>query len=258
MTPDNPWQQIALEEEMQVDRQIGLLYFRVEMENKELWIGYLYKERSSGDTADLSSEEPLDDDLEWTRWSFSEPPETLFLQPCLPDKTIVVHSEYPQHILPGDKARIFVGIPATVRFKLHRKEEQTLMELSSEPLPRTWFGDRLEGELCYGWSTRARRFIPEMSKDINRIGCPVNIRNSAEEELNFDKFSHRVTQLYVYKHNGGLWTDETQITYLGEEEMSEIVSQGKLPEELKGAEQVTLPREEVRRSFVSRTFLGLI
>lgn len=255
MSPDYPWQQIALEDGSEVDRQIGYLYFRVELENKELWIGYRYKNIDAGSS---SSDVPADEDLEWSRWSFSTNPDTLTLQPCLPDKTIVVHSEYPQHILPGDEARIYVGIPATVRFKLHRKEEQTLLELSSEPLPRTWFGDRLEGELCYWWSTRARRFIPDMNKDSTRIGCPIHIKNRADEELNFDKFSHRVTQLYVYKFEGGLWTDETQISYLGEEEMSELISQGTLPEELKGAEQVTPPREEVRRSFVSRTFLGLI
>ncbi len=258
MAEENPWRAVNLEEGMEMDRQIGLLFFRVEMEYGELWIGYRYVEEEEASTGGANVSAPADDDLEWVRWSFSNPPEKLELQPYLPDKPMVVHSEYSQHILPGDEARIFIGIPATVRFNLQRKKEQHLLELSSEPLSRTWFGDRLEGELCYWWSTRARRYMPEMNKTQHRIGCPVTIKNSSDEELNFEKFSHRVTRLHIYRYNGGLWTDETQISYLGEEDMSEVIARGRLPKELQGAEKVTSPRDDAQRSFISRTFLGLV
>lgn len=255
MPQDNLWNAIPLKEDMKYEKRIGTLYFRIEVEDNELWIGYQYEDDREENSA---NEEIIDEDLEWHRWSFATLPDSLRLKPYLPDKAMVVHSEYPQRLLPGDQARIFVGVPSTIRFESDRDREHPLLELSSERLSRTWFGDRVEGELCYWWSTRARRKVPEMKKEKTRIGCPVKIINKSDEELYFEKFCHRVTRLQVYLYEEGLWTEETEIAYKGEEDLSDVTVQGRLPREFKGAEKIAPAREEARRSLAVRTFLSFI
>lgn len=256
MSTDSIWSEVTLQEGMEHEQQIGTLYYRMEVEQEEVWIGYIHRE--NGKDQPTSSDEITEDEWEWHRWSFAKLPRKIHLKPYLPDKAMVVHSEYPQRLLPGDQARIFIGIPSMIRFESDHSKDLPLLELPSEQLSRTWFGDRLEGELCYWWSTRARRKMPEMNRESTRIGCPVKIINKSDEELYFEKFCHRVTRLQVYLYEEGLWTEETEIAYKGEEDLSDVTVQGRLPREFKGAKKISPAREEVRRNLALRTFMSFI
>lgn len=231
--------------------QVGPLVLQFLCQDDELWIAH-HRIPQGGSPADTPAKEPA-----WQRWALPGGPCDLRLVPILPDRPVVVAPEQAFHVAPEASARIFVRLPVWVRVDLPRDPETTLLDVPSSVLSDTWWGDFLDGELCYWLPTAARRTItPELTAP-SLVICPIDIRNDSDELLRVQKLAVRVVHLSVFALGDGLWADRTRVLYEGEDEGSHITTSGEPPAEAPGARLVTPARIPASKGLRSRTFAVL-
>lgn len=226
---------------------IGKLRLWILLKDADIWIGYQY-----ADSEEQNFSEPPED-LEWSRWALKNEIRRVKLQPVFPDKPLVVKSEYPLRISPGTKIDIFARIPIWVCIRIPSINYQ-LLEIPIVKLSRTWFGDYMEGELCYHATTKARRSLSKVDPRPYLANCPITVSNKSDEDLNFDNFCYRVERLRMFQKENELWADETQIIYHGESLNSDVIMSGKLPEGISKDKLITEPRKKIQKSLATRTF----
>lgn len=242
----NIWGEWELELEKTQLFSIGNLRLWILLKSADIWIGYLY------DAKDQNFSHPPED-LEWKRWAIKDEVRTVKLQPVFPDKPLVVKSEYPLKISPGTKIDIFARIPVWICIRIPSNNYQ-LLEIPIVQLSRTWFGNHVEGELCYYATTKARKSLSQVDPKPYLVNCPISIANKSEDDLNFENFCYRVERLKLFRNNGQLWADETKIIYHGENLNSDVIMSGKLPDGISKDSLVTEPRKKIQKSLATRTF----
>ncbi len=217
----------------------------------EVWLGF----QRSGETVIPSGDTPPED-LDWSRWALSEAPHRLRLRPVLPDRPLVVKPEHPFTLLRRAKARIYMRVPAWVRVEAverERKKGATLMEVPTEILSDTWWGDFLTGELGYWLTTKGRRELRDDLFEPHLVMCTLQLTNRSDDDLRVEKLALRVEHLSTYEKDGRLWAEETNVFYLGEAEGSDIRMLDKPPVEAEGAREISPARAQVK-GLRARTF----
>lgn len=216
----------------------------VKSKNEEIWIASSYEDKT----------EP--EGVTWARFAYPDATEEVTIKPVFPNLPVIISSEYSLRIASGSKIQIFTRIPVWVQISLG-KSNYMLTEIPSAKLSRTWFGNPIEGELCWWQSTRARRNLDEVEASPFLINCPILIDNKTHADLNFEKFCYRVDRLSIFDVDGNLWADETLIEYHGEEQNSDVSMSGKLPSGMNKGILVTPPKNPISKSFATRTFKKL-
>jgi hypothetical protein len=180
-------------------------------------------------------------------------PDIIQLLPGLQDRAIVVGSEMVVKILQENSALFFVRIPVWIRIYAGEKKEKLLTEIPTVFLSNTWFGDPMTGELCYSLITKARRSIGESESDFHRAICPVKIINKSADILDFQKFSIHVEHLKIYSGEKALWTNEVKITFLDEDQPSNIDFSKKKPVIEKDCVLISEERTPVNQSLIKKS-----
>ncbi len=197
------------------------------------------------------------DGLQWRRWAWAEQHRRVVLQPLLPDRSVVVGLETPIVLPARCRIRIFVKCPLWIRVRSDGESPRDLLEAPSQELSRTWFGAYHAGELCYWVASAADREL-EAGPDPPWLAvCPLEIENSAREDLAIEKLCLRVDNLPLFADKGRIWASETRIRHRGKKGHSEIDSNGLPPPEASGAPLVSPSRDSSLRSFAARTFSRL-
>lgn len=200
------------------------------------------------------------EELDWSRYAFRSLPAAIDVLPCFPDRSVILGVDQPLTLHPGSSVRIFVTTPVWVAVVIPGKEEGddvTVLEVPSVTLSSTWFGDFLEGELCYWTPTRARRVHdPELVAD-HLVTCPIQISNQSEEPLPVDKLCLRVQHISIFEDQGHLWADETRIAYRGGGDFSRIRWTGKAPKEALGGRKLQAARVPSLTGLTAWTFAHL-
>nr|NIP60435.1 hypothetical protein [Gemmatimonadota bacterium]NIR80852.1 hypothetical protein [Gemmatimonadota bacterium]NIT89671.1 hypothetical protein [Gemmatimonadota bacterium]NIU33451.1 hypothetical protein [Gemmatimonadota bacterium]NIU37737.1 hypothetical protein [Gemmatimonadota bacterium] len=155
------------------------------------------------------------------------------------------------------RVRIYVRVPLWVRVELHGGATMRLTEIPSVILSDTWFGDFMEGELCYFQPTTARREVRPEHFDDHLAVCPILLSNRSQDPLAVEKLALRVAHLSIFRRGRELWADETRVRYRGDEAGSEIRSAHSPPSEAPDATLLTPPRTPADRGFRARTFSRL-
>lgn len=226
---------------------IGKLRLWILLKDADIWIGHKYADSEEENITDPPN------DLEWRRWAIKTEVRKLKLQPVFPDKPLVVKSEYSLKISPGAKIDIFARIPIWICIRIPSSNYQ-LTEIPIVKLSRTWFGDHIEGELCYHATTKARRSLSKIDPKPYLVNCPITISNKSEDDLDFENFCYRVERLRMFQKENELWADETQIIYHGESLNSDVIMSGKLPDGISKDTLITEPRKKIQKSLATRTF----
>lgn len=237
-----------------VHLELASLHIWIKRKNDEIWIAHEYE--PGEEALSLAVEEREPGDINWSRWAFKSVEDELNLLPVFPDRPIIVNSEFPLKISPDSEIQIFTRVPAWVQISMG-KDRHVLTEIPAKKLSQTWFGNPLEGELCYWLSTKARRAFTKLEDRPAYINCPIRIKNKTHEDLNFEKFCFRVDRLSIFRDNEDLWADETHIEYHGEEQNSDITMTGSLPKNVGTGELLSKPRNPMSKSFATRTFKKL-
>ena len=252
MIPQNTWKAYPLPDDTPQRFRFGDLLLWVKTAHDEIWLDYRYLPQ--GQAIDPSYSEPTDEDYSWQRWTIPGKQKELQLGPIFPDLPILVTPEFPFRMVPGVTTTIYVRVPVWVELLIG---DSRVTAIPSVVLSKTWFGHFLEGELCYWISSGARKAInPDPERPYMAI-CPIQIRNTADIELQVEKICLRVEQLDLYSHENQLYGNETRMIYKGVSTTSEVqVSRG-APKAAPKAKQITPARLPQSRSMTARTFSTL-
>ena len=197
------------------------------------------------------------EDISWSRFALKKEHPLIRISPLFPDRPVVVKPETLFKLTQGIQARIYVRVPIWLKIELTTREPITLVEIPTVVLSNTWFGSFLEGELCYWISSSARREIePDPKRNYLAI-CPIQMANKSEIDLSIEKLCLRVANLSLFFDGKQLWSDETKVTYKGEEATSQIEFSGKPPIEAPAAEIIAPPRSPIKKGLVAQTFSSL-
>jgi len=147
----------------------------------------------------------------------------LFVLPALPNQPMVMKPLTDIRIAPGMQSTIFFEVPISVQFYLgNSKPESLLMEIPLLELSQTWFGEPDNGTLGYAGNGRVLfTFQPETIQP-NHALCPVKLHNFSRQVLDFQRFLLNVEQLSIYTEENYMCTNETRVTYRGEDSVSDI------------------------------------
>ncbi len=146
------------------------------------------------------------------------------LLPATPDLPVVLKPDTPVALVPGASVHYEVSLPIWVRVTVAGKRGRdlftdTLADLPSHMIKRTWFGTPETGEVAYGW-----RFSPENSRSPRRdeFSVPLTIRNRSESVLWFERLLLRVVHLDLYGTGSGVTSNSVTVSFKGLEQYSQI------------------------------------
>ena len=243
---ESPWREYPLEEGETSSVSVGPLRIDLRREGDEVWIAW------SRSTENGTPEPPT----EWERWA-APGNAAVALRPALPSRALVVGPEKPLGLAPRTRARIYVRVPLVAQVVLGDGDPTVLLEVPTIVMSNTWWGDVMEGEMCYWLPTSARRAVGPEHFQPHLVVCPVLIDNQSSGVLEVAKSAVRVAHLSIFDAGGRLWADETTVHYSGSEEGSEIEMSGTAPPEATTAVLLVPPREPIPRGLRAKTFARL-
>ena len=135
--------------------------------------------------------------------------------PVLPDKPVVVRPDRALTLLPGQAALFFPEIPVWFRLCTTAPRRLKIFEEAIVTLTKTWFGDAVNGELCYGLATRLHQGIDSVGPSTYLAVCPLSITNDSETDLVFEKICLHVENLNVFRSPKRLWTNRLNVVFRG-------------------------------------------
>lgn len=190
----------------------------------------------------------------WSRFVTLQQDE-LSVLPALPDRPIVVRPFMRVSLLPGRWAQFFVAVPVWISLVARKVKNETVFEeFPSQLLSNTWFGDPQGGELCYALHTPLLREEPTKAFPPYFIICPLIIKNSSTETLQFQRLCIHVENLQIFHTDKGLVTNQINVVFRGEDNSSQIDVQKKPHKDAIKPELVRAPREPMSRSVLRKTF----
>jgi len=189
------------------------------------------------------------------RWVVGEELPLVRIRPVMPDRPIVVRPEMPVSILPGQSMSIFIGVPLWIRLFVG-EPAKPLAEFPTMIMSNTWFGNVMEGELCYSMRTTAKRNFEQLMPHAHRVACPIQVRNTAKINLSVERVCLRVQYLSIFQGEDRLWANIGRVSFRGPDEASRVIYARGAPDYEKIDHIVSEPRETPRRGFIFRTFEG--
>jgi hypothetical protein len=142
--------------------------------------------------------------------------------PMLPDRPVVVRPDRSLTLLPGENALFFLEIPIWFRLSLSGEKRTRIFEEPTSVLSNTWFGDPVNGELCYSLATRLHQGIESVEPGADRAVCPLYITNDSETDLAFDKICLHAENLGTFRSSMRLWTNRLNVIFKGSEQTTQI------------------------------------
>ena len=149
--------------------------------------------------------------------------------PALPDRALVVRPDRALTILPGESAQFFLEIPVWFRLTSATGSRKRIFEEPLTILSNTWFGDPLNGELCYSMDIRLHQNIQTVSSCAFTAVCPLHLTNDSSSDLPFEKVCLHVENLSVFKNPQRLWTNGMNVIFKGPEQATQIQITGGVP-----------------------------
>jgi len=251
MTNPGRWGRRALPADRAIERiSVGPL---------TLWITRVGDElRVSHARAEHGVAPPIEppDDVDWDRWALRDVPHHLSVLPVFPDRPLLIKPDHSFTLMRMASARIYSRVPAWVRLQVVETETglaSTLVEVPTETLSDTWWGDFVEGSLAYWLPTKARRELRPELFEPHLIICTIQLANGSTDNLAVEQLVLRVEHLSIFERPGELWGEEVVVEYQGESVGSDIRMGDLPPREAEGAVEIT-PARAQSRGFRARTF----
>lgn len=174
--------------------------------------------------------------------------------PVLPDKPLVVRPDRALTLLPGQNALFFLEIPVWFRLCTTVPKRLRIFEEAIVVLTKTWFGDPITGELCYGLATRLHQGIDSVGPTAYRAVCPLAIANDSDTDLEFEKICLHVENLSVFRGSRRLWTNRLNVEFRGSEQATQIEIDRDAPDFEKGLVPFSQARQTAVGWNIRRTF----
>ena len=250
------WGEIAVEDGTEAPVKIGPLDLRLHRTGS-LWRiaqRVMATEDAQG-TPDESEDWPENGD--WTSWSTVATDTSLKLEPCAPDRPLVIRPQEGFRLLPGVELEFYVPIPLWVRLLASGKKWAKLCEIPTHPLSNTWFGEPHDGEFCYSLKTNPVLDWASLEIGDHEALLQVTLRNASKEELTLARLFIRAAHLGVFQGRKNLWYSAVRAVYEGGTNVGSV-DYRKTPPSIDEAErQLGEPREPYSRS-MPRAGAGLL
>lgn len=200
-----------------------------------------------------------DPESDFRRYAFEQTVKNLLVQPRLPDRPVVVQPLHPLRIAPKAEVDFYVSIPIDIELSTKiRGNTQPIEHVRSELLSDTWFGDQINGLLCYAIGSRARRESPSADAVASaRAICKIHIHNKSSEQLHCTRFCLRLDHCHLWQSSQTLWTSPVSIRYNGSEQLSSVDYSDEAPAELANAVKIAEANEPPITGLIRRTFATL-
>lgn len=252
----NMWDEFQIENGKTINLIIGSLSIWIERRGEEYLFAWAYSDENVKALSGIQVKDAGDvpEDLSWNRYFVQDPSTKLQLVPTLPERAVVVSPEFPVKLAPNANVLFFISIPLWVQIMTGSKKGVQFLEIPSQVLSNTWFGDSMTGELCYALKTRALRTLEEHGDHTPRIICPVRILNRGYDPLDFQSLCVHVEHLRVYGSAEHLWSNDVTITYKGDEQPSEIRYVDKVPKHEKKCVLLSPERVPTQKNILIKSF----
>jgi hypothetical protein len=172
----------------------------------------------------------------------------------LPDKPLVVRPDRALTLLPGQKALFFLEVPVWFRLCTTVPRRLRIFEEAIMVLSKTWFGDPITGELCYGLATRLHQGMDSVEPSAFLAICPLSIANDSDTDLQFEKICLHVENLSVFRGSRRLWTNKLNVVFRGPEQATQIEIDRRAPDFEKGLALFAEARQPAAGWNIRKTF----
>lgn len=139
------------------------------------------------------------------RFAYSDNEPLLQVLPCLGELPFVVKPDTTFMVLPGEKAKIFLSTPMSVRL-LDKHSGLVIDEIPVLHRVKTWFGESpTMGQLCYFTKIHAALIEENLPFRPHRALTHLYMENSSTEPIPIEKLKIPVNYLTLYQDNRGLF-----------------------------------------------------
>jgi len=147
---------------------------------------------------------------------------TMQASPVLPDRPVVMRPDRALTLLPGQSTIFFLEIPVWFRLSTSGYRPAQIFEEPLTVLTRTWFGDPVNGELCWGLATRLHHSVDSVDPTADHAVCPLMIENDSETDLEFQKVCLHVENLSMFRGKRLLWTNSLHAVFRGPDQVTQM------------------------------------
>lgn len=253
LKPREMWEQVTTYAEGQCRLwQIGIVRFWIRRESEE-WLIAFEETQDSLRQPIAGRELEAPEGLQWNRYVAGKA-SRIVVHPVLPDRPIVIRPSSPVKILPDKGSQYYIHVPVWVAILDGGPKSQTLLaEHQGSFLSGTWFGDPVDGELCYSFTSELYK-TPDEREDLPLMAvCPLKIRNGSSSTLDFQRICVRVPHLDLYTGERYLCTNEVELVYRGPDQ-SQITFRENPPGPERDLKRISPPRIPLNRSVIKKSF----
>jgi hypothetical protein len=170
--------------------------------------------------------------------------------PVLPDRPLVVRPDRSLTLLPWQSTVFFLELPVWFRLSTTGYRPARIFEEPLSVLTRTWFGDPVTGELCWGLATRLHHSMDSVEPSAASAVCPLMIENDCDAELAFEKVCLHVENLSLFRGPRRLWANSLHAVFKGPDQATQI----EIAREPPGFEEGLVPISEARQQVAGWSF----
>ena len=174
--------------------------------------------------------------------------------PVLPDRPLVVRPDRSLTMLPGQSTIFFLELPVWFRLSTTGYRPARLFEEPLSVLTRTWFGDPVTGDLCWGLATRLHHAMASLEPSASSAVCPLTIENDSDTDLAFEKVCLHVENLSLFRGPKRLWANSLHAVFKGPEQATQIEIAREPPAFEEGLVPISEARQQVAGWSFRRTF----
>jgi hypothetical protein len=174
--------------------------------------------------------------------------------PVLPDRPLVVRPDRSLTLLPGQSTLFYIELPVWFMLSTAGQRAARIFEEPLGSLTRTWFGDPVTGELCWGLATRLHHRLDSAQPRSWLSVCPLAIENDSETDLVFEKICLHVENLNLFRGPERLWTNSLNAVFKGPEQATQIEIVHGPPSYEQGVDLVQPARQPATGLNIRRTF----
>ncbi len=157
--------------------------------------------------------------LEWDPIVLSPEFRDFTVMPVPPDRPVVLRGTRPILLPPKQKAVFFARAPVFLKFIAMSGDDPSktadLKTIPSMIMSDTWFGDTMDGVLCYALRVSAARDHEDLEPGPNHAVCPVMIENKGTEGLTFEKVCLHLEHADIYRGRDHMWSSEINVCESG-------------------------------------------
>jgi len=131
--------------------------------------------------------------------------------PILGDRDVVARPETTTIVIRGDSIDFFVSTPISA--SIETPDQFQLMEVPSYRPSDTWFGDKLDGELCYASKLKAYTHLSRVKFRAARAVTKITVRNLQKTNITLERLRIPAPNLSLYlDESNNFWTEDVVLT----------------------------------------------